>query len=178
MLELIVDTTNPTPPYEQLRRQLADLISAGALPAGERLPPLRQLAGDLGLAVGTVARTYRELETAGLITSRRGGGTRVATPPAGTSPAVPDSLRSGGSPSPPPTLVPPSPSPSPSPSPFVPSLSSLVPPSLSTADSSGESLRVAAETYVREARALGAGGADIVVAVQAALELKSSRRSG
>ena len=69
---------DPTPPYEQLRRQLADLIGAGVLGAGDRLPPLRQLAADLGLAAGTVARTYRELETAGLVVSRRGGGTRVA----------------------------------------------------------------------------------------------------
>jgi DNA-binding transcriptional regulator YhcF (GntR family) len=82
-MELVVETTDPTPPYEQLRRQLADLIGGGSLPAGERLPPLRQLAGDLGLAVGTVARTYRELEAAGLIVSRRGGGTRVADPPSG-----------------------------------------------------------------------------------------------
>jgi GntR family transcriptional regulator len=79
---LIVDPDDPTPPYEQLRRQLVDLIEGGQLVEGERLPPLRQLAGDLGLAVGTVARTYRELETAGLVRSRRGGGTRVA-------PAVP-----------------------------------------------------------------------------------------
>ena len=69
---------DPTPPYEQLRRQLADLIGAGVLAAGDRLPPLRQLAADLGLAAGTVARTYRELELAGLVVSRRGGGTRVA----------------------------------------------------------------------------------------------------
>jgi DNA-binding transcriptional regulator YhcF (GntR family) len=39
---------------------------------------VRQLAADLGLAAGTVARTYRELEGAGLVVSRRGGGTRVA----------------------------------------------------------------------------------------------------
>jgi DNA-binding transcriptional regulator YhcF (GntR family) len=69
---------DPTPPYEQLRRQLADLIGAGVLATGDRLPPLRQLAADLGLAAGTVARTYRELEAAGLVVSRRGGGTRVA----------------------------------------------------------------------------------------------------
>jgi DNA-binding transcriptional regulator YhcF (GntR family) len=69
---------DPTPPYEQLRRQLADLIGAGVLAAGDRLPPLRQLAADLGLAAGTVARTYRELELSGLVVSRRGGGTRVA----------------------------------------------------------------------------------------------------
>jgi GntR family transcriptional regulator len=76
---LTVTPDDPTPPYEQLRRQLVDLIEGGQLVEGERLPPLRQLAGDLGLAVGTVARTYRELEVAGLVRSRRGGGTRVAT---------------------------------------------------------------------------------------------------
>lgn len=77
--QLTLDPEDPTPPYEQLRRQLADLITAGQLSPGDRLPPLRQLAGDLGLAVGTVARTYRELEQEGLLTSRRGGGTRVAS---------------------------------------------------------------------------------------------------
>lgn len=76
---LILNPEDPTPPYEQLRRQLADLIDGGQLVEGERLPPLRQLAGDLGLAVGTVARTYRELEGAGLVRSRRGGGTRVTS---------------------------------------------------------------------------------------------------
>jgi GntR family transcriptional regulator len=77
-MNLVVDTDDPTPPYEQLRRQLADLVGSGALVAGDRLPPLRQLAGDLGLAVGTVARAYRELEAEGVLSSRRGGGTRVA----------------------------------------------------------------------------------------------------
>jgi len=81
---LRVATTDPTPPYEQLRRQLAHLIATGVLSPGERLPPLRQLAADLGLAVGTVARTYRELEAADLVVSRRGGGTKVRAdlPPA------------------------------------------------------------------------------------------------
>ena len=62
---LTVTPDDPTPPSEQLRRQLVDLIEGGQLVEGERLPPLRQLAGDLGLAVGTVARTYCELEAAG-----------------------------------------------------------------------------------------------------------------
>ncbi len=75
---LRIAATDPTPPYEQLRRQLAGLIGAGVLAPGDRLPPLRQLAADLGLAAGTVARTYRELEAAGQVVSRRGGGTRVA----------------------------------------------------------------------------------------------------
>ena len=85
-LVLTVDSDDPTPPYEQLRRQLADLITAGRLGPGDRLPPLRQLAGDLGVAVGTVARTYRELEQEGMLTSRRGGGTKVAA--AGRAPAT------------------------------------------------------------------------------------------
>lgn len=75
---LVVDSRDPTPAYEQLRRQLAELIGAGVLRGDTRLPPLRQLAADLGLAVGTVARTYRELENAGLVHSRRGGGTKVS----------------------------------------------------------------------------------------------------
>lgn len=75
---LLVHDDDPTPPFEQVRRQLAALILTGTLAPDQRLPPLRQLAGDLGLAVGTVARSYRELEAAGLVISRRGGGTRVA----------------------------------------------------------------------------------------------------
>lgn len=72
-----IDPADPTPPYEQLRRQLAGLIGSGALEAGERLAPVRQLAADLALAPGTVARTYRELESAGLVETRRGAGTIV-----------------------------------------------------------------------------------------------------
>jgi DNA-binding transcriptional regulator YhcF (GntR family) len=76
---LAVNTNSPVPPYEQVRAQVVAMIQAGALMQGDRLPPLRQLAADLGLAVGTVARAYRELEAAGLIRSRRGGGTRVVS---------------------------------------------------------------------------------------------------
>lgn len=76
-----VDTTSQVPPYEQIRSQLAALIRTGRLAEGERLPTVRQLAVDLGLAPGTVARAYRELEAAELIRTRRGAGTRVATLP-------------------------------------------------------------------------------------------------
>ena len=69
---------DPTPPYEQLRAQIAAAIATGELATGERLPPVRQLARDLGLAAGTVARTYRILESAGLVTTARGAGTTVA----------------------------------------------------------------------------------------------------
>jgi DNA-binding transcriptional regulator YhcF (GntR family) len=76
-----VDTTSQVPPYEQIRAQLAALIRTGRLAEGERLPTVRQLATDLGLAPGTVARAYRELEAAELIRTRRGAGTRVAALP-------------------------------------------------------------------------------------------------
>lgn len=75
-----IDADDPTPPYEQLRRQLDDLISTGVLLDGQRLPSVRQLAADLSLAAGTVARTYAELEKGGLVLSRRGAGTRVTAP--------------------------------------------------------------------------------------------------
>lgn len=79
-MELTVDPADPIPPYEQVRRQLHDLITAGTLAEDDRLPPVRQLAGDLGLAPGTVARAYKELEQAGLLATRRGAGTRVRRP--------------------------------------------------------------------------------------------------
>lgn len=74
--------TDPTPPYEQVRRQIVALVGRGSLTPGDRLPPVRQLANDLGLAAGTVARAYRRLESDGWVQTRRGGGTRVeASPP-------------------------------------------------------------------------------------------------
>ncbi|AJC54229.1 GntR family transcriptional regulator [Streptomyces sp. 769] len=87
-----VDTTSPVPPYEQIRAQLAALIITGRLAEDERLPTVRQLAADLGLAPGTVARAYRELEAAELIRTRRGAGTRVAAPPSEPQPPDADQL--------------------------------------------------------------------------------------
>ena len=77
-----IDQTTSLPPYEQLRVQIAAAIHADTLEAGRRLPSIRQLAADLELAPGTVARAYRELEAAGLVESRGRCGTRVVdTPP-------------------------------------------------------------------------------------------------
>jgi DNA-binding transcriptional regulator YhcF (GntR family) len=76
ILEVSVDS--PVPPYEQIRAQLAAMATSGALPVGHRLPSIRQLASDLGLAPGTVARAYRELESAGVVISRAGRGTTIA----------------------------------------------------------------------------------------------------
>ena len=80
MSELLVtiDLGAAEPPYEQVRAQLAGLIGRGNLDEGDRLPTVRALAADLGLAVNTVARAYKELEAEGLVTTRRRAGTVVA----------------------------------------------------------------------------------------------------
>ena len=72
------DPRSPVPPYEQVRAQVARLVHEGRLPPGSRLPTVRRLAGDLGLAVNTVARAYRELERDGLVATRGRNGTVVA----------------------------------------------------------------------------------------------------
>lgn len=75
--QIRVDLQAATPPYEQIRSQIASLISLGELAAGAKLPTVRALATDLGVAAGTVARAYKELEAEELITSRRRAGTVV-----------------------------------------------------------------------------------------------------
>jgi GntR family transcriptional regulator len=87
-VDITVDVTSPTPPFEQIRAQIAGFVSSGLLRNGARLPTMRALAADLGVAVGTVARAYRELEASGLVASRRRTGTVVIAPaPAPTPPA-------------------------------------------------------------------------------------------
>ncbi|MGD8330326.1 MAG: GntR family transcriptional regulator [Acidobacteriota bacterium] len=73
-----IDADNPIPPYRQLVDQLLTSIAGGTLAVGQRLPPVRQLAADLGLANGTVARAYRLLEEAGVLETRGRQGTFVA----------------------------------------------------------------------------------------------------
>ena len=73
-----LDDATHLPPYEQVRATLAARISEGSLAAGTRLPTVRALAGELGLAPGTVARAYRELEEAGLVVTRGRAGTVVS----------------------------------------------------------------------------------------------------
>jgi DNA-binding transcriptional regulator YhcF (GntR family) len=74
---ITLDSSAPIPPYEQVRAQIAAHVASGELAVGTKLPTVRQLATDLGLAVNTVARAYRELETANLIETRGRGGTFV-----------------------------------------------------------------------------------------------------
>lgn len=79
-MRITVDLDSTTPQYEQIRAQVVALITAGALGEGARLPTVRTLAADLGIAAGTVARAYRELEAAGQVATRRRVGTVVTAP--------------------------------------------------------------------------------------------------
>jgi DNA-binding transcriptional regulator YhcF (GntR family) len=73
-----VDPHAAKPLFDQLRTQIIDGVRDGKLPPGTRLPTVRELAGRLGLAVNTVARAYRELESTGILETRGRFGTFVA----------------------------------------------------------------------------------------------------
>ena len=73
-----LDPQSASPPFDQIRAQLAGRITGGGLVAGTRLPTVRALAEQLGIAVNTAARAYRELEAAGLIETRGRAGTVVS----------------------------------------------------------------------------------------------------
>ncbi|WP_395296491.1 GntR family transcriptional regulator [Kitasatospora hibisci] len=77
-MELSVDPAATTPPFEQIRSQIADRARSGELPTGLRLPTVRALAEQLGVAAGTVARAYRELEADGVVETHGRGGTLIA----------------------------------------------------------------------------------------------------
>jgi DNA-binding transcriptional regulator YhcF (GntR family) len=76
------------PPYEQLRDAIRARIERGTFMPGDRLPPVRAAAVDLGLAPNTVARAYRELEHLGWLVGRGRAGTFIAQEP--PKPADPD----------------------------------------------------------------------------------------
>lgn len=75
---LRVDVKGRKPLFDQLRTQVIDGVREGALPPGTRLPTVRELAGQLGVAVNTVARAYRELESAAIVETRGRFGTFIA----------------------------------------------------------------------------------------------------
>jgi DNA-binding transcriptional regulator YhcF (GntR family) len=74
---ITLDTADGDPPYEQIRMQIARQVADGELLPGAKLPTVRALAATLGLAANTVARAYRELEHAGVVTTRGRAGTVV-----------------------------------------------------------------------------------------------------
>lgn len=77
-----------TPLADQIQDQIRGLITTGILTRDQRLPSVRQLAGDLGIAPGTVAKAYRTLEGEGFLVTRIGSGTRVSA----TAVSMPQSI--------------------------------------------------------------------------------------
>jgi DNA-binding transcriptional regulator YhcF (GntR family) len=80
------DPATEQPPFDQLRSQVARRAASGDLPPGTRLPTVRALAAELGLAANTVARAYRELEADGVVVTEGRRGTFVAVTDAATRP--------------------------------------------------------------------------------------------
>ncbi len=77
-MKISIEPRSAEAPYEQVRAQIAGQARNGTLPAGHRLPTVRALAAELGLAVNTVAKAYRALEEDGVIETRGRHGTFVA----------------------------------------------------------------------------------------------------
>lgn len=75
---ITVDNDSPVAPYEQVRESIRAEVASGALAPGAKLPTVRGLATDLGLAANTVARAYRELEALGVIETRGRSGSFVS----------------------------------------------------------------------------------------------------
>lgn len=77
MDDIAIDHDSAVPPYEQLRSQIAGRVARGELTAGARLGTVRETAQRLSLAVNTVARAYRELESDGVVVTEGRRGTFV-----------------------------------------------------------------------------------------------------
>jgi GntR family transcriptional regulator len=77
-MQIHISSADGVPIYLQVVNQIKYLVAAGRLTAGEELPPIRVLAEKLLINPNTVARAYRELETAGIVEKRRTAGTYVS----------------------------------------------------------------------------------------------------
>jgi GntR family transcriptional regulator len=77
-MQIHVSDADGTPLYQQVVTQIRFLVASGRLEEGEQLPPVRKLAEQLLINPNTVARAYRELESEGVVASKRGAGVFVS----------------------------------------------------------------------------------------------------
>lgn len=78
-MQLTIDTRDPRSIYQQVADGIKELIARGDIREGAVLPPVRQLAADLGVNLNTIATAYRELQKDGLIAIKHGSGSVVAS---------------------------------------------------------------------------------------------------
>lgn len=76
-LQIQIDLRSDSPIYIQIVEQIQQLVAVGRLKPGDQLPTVRQLAADLRINFNTVARAYRILDEAGLISTQHGRGTYI-----------------------------------------------------------------------------------------------------
>jgi GntR family transcriptional regulator len=79
-MQLNVDHRSGVPIYIQIVDQIRALVNAGKLAPGDQLPTVRLLAEDLRINFNTVARAYRMLDEAGIISTQQGRGTYILEP--------------------------------------------------------------------------------------------------
>jgi GntR family transcriptional regulator len=90
MFQFRLDGSSGVPPYLQLVHQVRQSLLLGYLRAGDRLPTVKDVAGDLAINPNTVVKAYRQLEHEGLAGGRPGQGTFIT---ATSSPALPEAQR-------------------------------------------------------------------------------------
>lgn len=76
-----LDFRSHVPIYVQLVERIKHLVASGVLEPGSQLPTVRQLAAELRVNFNTIARAYRILDEAGVISTQQGRGTFVLDPP-------------------------------------------------------------------------------------------------
>ena len=76
-MKIALDFRGSEPIYVQIMEQIRQMVTTGELRPGDQLPTVRQLAADLRVNFNTVARAYRLLDEAGLISTQQGRGTYI-----------------------------------------------------------------------------------------------------
>ena len=80
-MQIQLDFRSGIPIYAQIIDQVKRMVAAGVLQPGDQLPTVRQMASDLRVNFNTIARAYRSLDEAGIISTQHGRGTYILAPP-------------------------------------------------------------------------------------------------
>jgi GntR family transcriptional regulator len=93
MFRFRLDGSSGVPPYLQLVHQVRQSLLLGYLQEGDRLPTVKEVAGDLAINPNTVVKAYRQLEHEGLAGGRPGQGTFITAVPVAAPPGAQEVLR-------------------------------------------------------------------------------------